>query len=276
MKRYAANSGRSASPPKDIRRPTHTLSRTSSVDLIAEQYRAVLESRHVSVHSDGEEKDEEVWEPALYSGSTSEDSTGGRCFPLHETTPEDPSRMMAELPDPSPTSENGTLVSFQGDAIYFKPVSFSPISSPVPAPTPDSNSDTYHEIEAELELDPESETEWPSATTAAHPLSREKSTEENVSLQICLDLLTRELSSAMPAPGHCPDGRSSTPDAGTSALLVWAMIEAYERLRDQMAELSPSNEQALLMERMFDMWLRSLYSIHGSMMEKAKMPAGRR
>ena len=43
------------------------------------------------------------------------------------------------------------------------------------------------------------------------------------------------------------------------------MIEAYERLRDQMAELSHSNEEARSMEMMFDMWLRALYAIHDSM-----------
>ncbi|KAL2176151.1 uncharacterized protein P884DRAFT_300835 [Thermothelomyces heterothallicus CBS 202.75] len=278
MRRYAANPGLSVSPPKDVRRPTHFLSRTSSVDLIAEQYRAVLESRHASVHSGGEEeKEEEGWEPALSSGGDNDDSTGSRCFLSHEVTFEDPSRMVAEFPDPSPASEDGTLVSFRGDTVYFKPVSFSPVPSPVPAPAPNSNYDPEPEAEAEIELKPELEPEWPHAAAAdPHPRSREKSPENNVSLQICLDLLTRELSSAMPAAGHCPGGRSSAPDAGMSALQVWVMIEAYERLRDHMAELSSSNEQARSMERMFDMWLRALYSIHDAMAEKAKAQAGRR
>ncbi|KAL2162039.1 hypothetical protein VTH06DRAFT_7824 [Thermothelomyces fergusii] len=266
MKRHAAKSSFSVSPPNDVRRPTRHLSRTSSVDLIAEQYRAVLEYRHVSAHSEEvEEKEAEGWEPALSSGGNSDDGTSSRCFLPQEVTLETMSMMMAEFPEASPTSEDGTLVSFQGDTVYFKPVSFSPISSPVPVRTPDSNSDPEPEVEVEIELEPEAE--WPPAT---HAPSRQKgAAEDNVSLQICLDLLTRELSSAMPAAGRCPD-------AGTSALQVWVMIEAYEGLRDQMAELSPREGQARAMERMFDMWLRALYSIHDSMAEKAKAQAGRR
>lgn len=139
---------------------------------------------------------------------------------------------MIQLSHPSSTSDDGTLVSFQDETVYFKPVSFSPgPESPRP------------------------------------PLSRQTTTDttdDNVSLQICLDLLTRELSSAFA-------GRPCGSSAGTSALQIWVMIEAYERLRDQMAELSQGNEQARSMEMMFDMWLRALYKIHDTM---TGVPAG--
>lgn len=131
---------------------------------------------------------------------------------------------MVEPHNWSPTSDDGTLVSFQDETVYFKPVSFSP--------------------EPESPLPPE--------------LSRQTTADDNVSLQICLDLLTRDLSSAMA-------GRPCRSSVGTSALQVLVMIEAYERLRDQMAELSQSNEQARSMEMMFDMWLRALYTVHDSM-----------
>ncbi|KAL2144815.1 hypothetical protein VTI28DRAFT_8477 [Corynascus sepedonium] len=287
MGRYAESSGLPASPPRAIPRPTHFLGRTSSVDLIAEQYQAVLESRHTSAYSGQEvddKKEVEVeygWEPALSpANEDSDDSTDSRCSLPHEEAASfcDSARVMAEFPSASPGSDDGTLVSFQGDTVYFKPVSFSPMPSPAFAPGPRNE----HEYDHGYEFD--SEREWP--TTNATPLSRQTTSAEddNVSLQICLDLLTRELSSAMSLSSsswqHGGDGSRGgglhthppTLSAGTSALQVWVMIEAYERLRDQMAELGATGnyEQAREMERMFDMWLRALYSVHGSMAERAR------
>lgn len=98
--------------------------------------------------------------------------------------------------------------------------------------------------------------------------------EDNLGLQICLDLLTRELSSAVTAINRHHPCRSSppsftssphSPSGGTSTLQVWTMIEAYERLRDKMAGMSGSNPRARSMEKMFDSWLGALYSVHGSL-----------
>ncbi|KAJ4293784.1 hypothetical protein N0V88_005293 [Collariella sp. IMI 366227] len=200
MRRRAKTPILSIGQLETIPRPGNALGRTSSVDLIAEQYRAVLESRRSSTYSDTQ------LEPQISScDSDLEASLMAPCkepadsgyhsyeLPLHH-----PSHMaVPDYAKPSPTSDDGTLVSFQDDT-------------------------------------------------------------DNVSLQICLELLTRELSAAVAGrPSH----RLST-SMGTSALQIWVMIEAYERLRDQMAELSGGNEQARRMEMMFDMWLRALYGVH--------------
>ncbi|KAK4252421.1 hypothetical protein C7999DRAFT_10033 [Corynascus novoguineensis] len=293
MGRYAGSLGLPVSPPRAIPRPTHFLGRTSSVDLIAEQYQAVLESRHTSVYSGQEDDDkkevevEDGWEPALSpTNEDSDDSTDSRCSLPHEEAASfcDSARVMAEFPNASPGSDDGTLVSFQGDTVYFKPVSFSPMPSPAFVPGPRHE----HEYEYEHEHGSEFDSECESPTANATPLSRQMTSAEddNVSLQICLDLLTRELSSAMPLSssswqcggdggGGGPHTHPPTLSAGTSALQVWVMIEAYERLRDQMAELGATGnyEQAREMERMFDMWLRALYSVHGSMAERARKEA---
>ena len=220
MKRRAKTPIFSIGQLEDIPRPGNGLSRTSSVDLIAEQYRAILESRRSSVYSDNHS------EPSLSPRTPVHDEPspvqhrrGLGYFP-EEIPIGAPTR---GPPNPSPTSDDGTLVSFQDDTVYFKPFSFSP--------------------------EPES--------PPPH-MRRDSSPDDNVGLQICLDLLTRDLSSAIA-------GRPCRSSVGTSALQVLVMIEAYERLRDQMAELSHSNEEARSMEMMFDMWLRALYAIHDSM-----------
>ncbi|KAK3902562.1 hypothetical protein C8A05DRAFT_33740 [Staphylotrichum tortipilum] len=213
--------------------PNSAGGRTSSVDLIAEQYQAVLESRGSSVYSDN------YSEPALSPPPSDDDEPPTlsrrrrsvsclQCEPHLRST-----ARMAEAPDPSPVSEDGTLVSFQDETVYFKPVSFSP--------------------------GPESPTPTWGRGDSGPGAAEETPLDDNVSLQICLDLLTRELSAALAGRPCRPAGM------GTSALQVWAMIEAYERLRDQMAELSASNAQARALEGMFDLWLRALASIHESM-----------
>ncbi|KAL2136077.1 hypothetical protein VTI74DRAFT_5483 [Chaetomium olivicolor] len=209
--------------------PGSALCRTSSVDLIAEQYRAVLESRRSSTYFDTH------LEPPIPSYDVENES---RLLEMvnrqrnsgsyhYDGTPMHPPVNTTDSAKPSPTSDDGTLVSFQDDTVYFKPLSLSP--------------------------EPES--------SSARPFSAQSFADDNVSLQICLDLLTRDLSSAI-------GGRRQS--MGTSALQVWVMIEAYEKLRDQMAELSQSNEQARAMEMMFDMWLRALYSVHESLTGEGK------
>ncbi|KAK1759560.1 hypothetical protein QBC47DRAFT_110843 [Echria macrotheca] len=201
--------------------------KVDSVDLIADQYRALLESRN-SVYSDSHS------EPP-----PSRQGDGSSGFPLRreqssdelnsETPIHAPNRPVAPPLGASPTSDDGTLVSFEEETVYFKPVSFSPeplsphpqfVERPFPSPSPPAP--------------------------------------DNLSLQICLDLLTRDLSSALASrPSR------STPE--TSALQVWVMIEAYERLRDQLAGGRVGREEQGPLETMFDMWLGALYAVHDSL-----------
>jgi len=43
------------------------------------------------------------------------------------------------------------------------------------------------------------------------------------------------------------------------------MIEAYERLRDELLDLRLDYSVLQPLEMMFDMWLRALYAIHDSL-----------
>lgn len=230
---------------EEIPRPSNALARTTSVDLIAEQYRALLDYRapnyaescsgssraslegdegaHGDDDDDDDEKEDEDEEQELVMMRR---QRGTDSVP-DETILFAPKNLV-DIAQCSPTSDDGTLVSFEEETVYFKPVSFSPEPrSPVPQP-------------------PASPSYYPTP-------------DDNLSLQICLDLLTRELSSALLAG---QPGRSCT---GTSALQVWVMIEAYERLRDQILERSHGSEESRSLAAMFDMWLRALYSLHDSL-----------
>lgn len=55
-----------------------------------------------------------------------------------------------------------------------------------------------------------------------------------------------------------------------SSLQIWVMIEAYERLRDQVLEMGLQNEQVQSLEPMFDTWLSALNSIHDRMTSDAQ------
>lgn len=73
--------------------------------------------------------------------------------------------------------------------------------------------------------------------------------------QVGLELLTRELSSAFA-------NQSSRDSGNASGLQVWVMIEAYERLRDQLAASGTENKEA---KAAIDSWLEALYAIHKNM-----------
>ncbi|KAL1896155.1 hypothetical protein Sste5346_004898 [Sporothrix stenoceras] len=145
---------------------------------------------------------------------------------------------------------------------------------------------------------------------------------DNLSLQICVDLLTRELSSAVlhrssPAAATAASQRAATrrqlqqqnganstystaitsplsplapspptTDNTSSALQILVMIEAYERLRDQLvadaqkkAKTTTSKRhtkstsgggEAAEIEAMFGLWLKSLYRIHEQLTSEEK------
>lgn len=200
-------------------RPGNALGRTSSVDLIAEQYRALLDSRS-SVYTDSHSEPPPSRQGAERPLSIRRQHSSG-----HLRADAESHRPINLATSSSPvSSDDGTLVAFEEETVYFKPVSFSP--EPSPRLPPSSNSQTP--------------------------------APGNLSLQICLDLLTRDLSSALASrPSRtCPE---------TSALQVWVMIEAYERLRDQLSDARLGCEEFATVEGMLNMWLRALYSIHDTL-----------
>ncbi|KAI0601984.1 hypothetical protein F4775DRAFT_537819 [Biscogniauxia sp. FL1348] len=220
-------------------RDHNTVAKVSSVELIAESYRALLESRCATPD-----------EPALLPSplrmeeSLSDDADlpevgcghGHGHGHVHKDALVQRERKVPDTPPTleSPRSDDGTLVAFEEDTIYFKPVSFS-TDPPLPLRSGDLR---------QPELPPS-------------PM-KTPDTPESPSLQICLDLLTRELSSAAA-------GSLQRPSAETSALQIWVMIEAYERLRDQVREMKLEKDQRDAMGAMLDMWLRALYEVHDKM-----------
>jgi hypothetical protein len=153
-------------------------------------------------------------------------------------------------PGTSPTSDDGTLVSFEEETVYFKPVSFSP----EPRSPTHGYSSSYGSNST-------------STSTGTGTGNNPFASPDNLSLQICLDLLTRELSSAVADRRQGTTGRTR-PGSEISALQVWLMIEAFERLRDQVAEMRLAVGGATGVEVMFDTWLRALYTIHDSLAEE--------
>lgn len=192
-------------------------------EVIAEQYRSLLGSGE-SVYEDSHSaplRPEEHRGLGMRRGH----SPGG----LPQET-EEPQSATLKFISRSPTSsDDGTLVSFQEDTVYFKPVSFSP--------EPKSPTRSYDDF-------------LPACTP---PLTPNK-----LSLQICVDLLARDLG---PAVTNRP---RRTPTEET-ALQVWIMIEAYERLREQILDSGLRYDEVLSLEVMFDTWLKALYRVHGSL-----------
>ncbi|KAK3316256.1 hypothetical protein B0H66DRAFT_534515 [Apodospora peruviana] len=226
---------------EDIPRPGNALAspeKRLSAEVIAEQYRALLESRNSMLndtHSepppsrhgpDGlllEEEDENARRPRHSSEGTATAAIPAQIIPNHQPP---------EIPSGSPTtSDDGTLVAFEEETVYFKPVSFSP-----------------EPMSPHLEQRFRSQSPVPG----------------NLSLQICLDLLTRDLASGLKSA----QPNRSLPET-TSALQVWVMIEAYERLRDQLVGMGIQEELRPL-EMMFDMWLRALYTIHDALISDGR------
>jgi hypothetical protein len=73
-----------------------------------------------------------------------------------------------------------------------------------------------------------------------------------------LGLLTKELSSAV-------NGLPARPDTDTSALQIEVMIEAYEKLRNQVMETHEGAVKDGPLKTMFDTWLKALHAVHDGM-----------
>ena len=199
--------------------------RSPGAEVIAEQYRALLESR-MSMLAD--------------SHSEPPPSRGGDSAPVmtrRSSAGELHFDDKGVLGNGSPASD-GTIVGFDDETVYFKPVSYSP--------EPPSPTDTHDFIPI---LSP----------SIAQP--------DNLSLQIGLDLLTRELATGL-------TDRPQRSGSDVVALQIWVMIEAYERVRDQLLDARLRQDELQPLELMFDMWLRALYTIHDALMSDAATSDG--
>ncbi|TGJ79184.1 hypothetical protein E0Z10_g9582 [Xylaria hypoxylon] len=209
---------------------THPLLRTQgtsqdvpSIESIAESYRALLESRASFLS-----------ETAIEHAAIMEKQDQG-FNPQDLSLVPPPLEPVTELPETplargSPRSDDGTLV--EEDSMDFKN---SPISPALSSPS------------------------WASYKTASPGLERKPSAPSKSSdLQTCLDLLTKELSSAL-------DKSPSPSNTDTMALQMWVMIEAYENLRDQVLTTQGGGVQNAPLKATFDTWLKALHSVHDRM-----------
>ncbi|OHF00298.1 hypothetical protein CORC01_04487 [Colletotrichum orchidophilum] len=214
--------------------------KVSSVDLIANQYRDLLETQDTdSIRTDTRPDPF----PSRQSLLTQSSSIRSR-HSAGETPAELRRDIFSPAPAPlcrvsaySPRSDDGTLVAFDEEAIYFKPMSFSPEPPSTPPPPPRN-------------------------CARLNRNSHAQESSQNLSLQIAMDLLTRELSTSML-------DRSQKPETDVSSLQIWVMIEAYERLRDQVLEARKQTEEAQNLETVFDIWLKALYTLHDQMTSDA-------
>ncbi|KAI5459248.1 hypothetical protein BGZ63DRAFT_321968, partial [Mariannaea sp. PMI_226] len=236
-----------------VRRDPEVGWRTSSVELIAEQYNALLESRGApeaeSTSEISSTPQMEPWQDILDVPIDSLLQQQQRQSRSRASSQPQPCLHPYPYPHPAPlqtfssprhstSSREEVTVAFEEDAIYFKPISFSVEASPEPSPR------------------------LPRQGINTPPPSRPQSA-DNLSLQICLDLLTRELSSAM------GEDRLHRGGSDHAALQIWVMIEAYERLRDQVTKMADINPQLANVGQIFDTWLSALYAMHGTMMENS-------
>jgi hypothetical protein len=199
----------------------------SSVHHIAESYRALLESRNSFM--------EERYMTPFQSFDEVPSDLGSRLWEVRSSTPVKTTLDLPQAPKQdagSPGSSNGTLVGFEEDAIYFKPVSFS--SNP-PSPQTADIRNSPRNVQSMASIVP-----------------------DNPTVQIVFNLLTKELSAAA-------SGNTMRPSTETSSLQIWMMIEAYEKLRENVEDMGLGAEQTQSVQTMFSTWLRTLHTIHVTM-----------
>lgn len=154
----------------------------------------------------------------------------------------------------SPTSD-GTLVAFEEDAIYFKP-SFSPLAL---SPILEDGGGTPVSLRSPSSSASPSPAPSP-APTAGQPKP------DTLGLQICMDLLTRELASSL----RRTSPRRTADSSEVPSLQVWLMIEAYEKLRDQVLDMRLGREQEHALDDMLGMWLGALYKVHDDLLDAGR------
>ena len=204
--------------------------RLSEAECLAESYRALLESRCSAWEDRRPPRHPQPIAIPPYNPGPRSHARGAH----HPPEP-----MIADVTQPpmeigSPINSGGAFGGFGDDAIYFKPRSCSSEVPQSPPPLP-------------VRM-PRPPREQPASSVVSG----------SPSLQIACDLLTKELSSAV-------SGSAVRPSSETSALQVWVMIEAYEKLRDQVQERRLPRDQQQATKAMLDTWLKALYTVHNQM-----------
>lgn len=239
--------------PPDLGR----VKKKASVELIAEQYRAILDYKDrveegFALDEDEApppvpEKDAEPEVPLLLprkfsgeKGASRSRSPAGRASPkkrAHREVTVTPPPVTIDTAELSPQSDC-TLIGFEEDVIYFKPVSFGP--SPPASPKPEH-------------------CRRKSPERGRRPPQR--SQKETRQLDIGLDLLHGELTSSLARGGiH----RRQSEDR-LSDLQLTIMIDAYENLRERTRTMDLADGDRENMSKMFESWVLTLHNIRGSL-----------
>lgn len=171
-------------------------------------------------------------------------------------------QLVVDSGDMSPQSDC-TLVSFEEDVIYFKPISLGPSPPSSPSLEPKSLKSFMTEPVSELDLElmrersPHRRRGSPEGR-GTPPRSSKKGSRQ---LDMSLDLLHGELSSSL-ARGGCP--RHHEEDR-LSDLQLTIMIDAYENLRERTRKMDLPDTDRENMGRMFESWVSTLHNIRGSL-----------
>ncbi|KAB8302151.1 hypothetical protein EYC80_005599 [Monilinia laxa] len=94
------------------------------------------------------------------------------------------------------------------------------------------------------------------APPAYEPSGKTSVSDEDISLQICSDLLTSKLTTTL-RPGHATDQGSKV-----SSLEILLMIEAYESIRKELRSDSRNIHVISAAEMALDQWIHALYTIY--------------
>lgn len=213
---------------------------------IAEEYRALLRSRsHDDLQCSVTSADTRQTSIEAIRGATTR-----RRSPLLPAPSPTPTLGPGGEPEPepqpepagSPTTSDGTLVEFEEDTIFFKPVSFwpEPLSPIHEGGIGGQDGDHDNDNSRRFGLG-----------RSERPLPQPGV----LSLQIATNLLSRELSCAV-------SNEALRAPTDVRQLQTWVMIEAYEALRDQVLQMGLPADETEALGGAFDMWLRALYRVH--------------
>ncbi|KAB5583108.1 hypothetical protein GE09DRAFT_1050002 [Coniochaeta sp. 2T2.1] len=194
-------------------------SESSKINHIAESYRALIGAEDPSRFIDSRPETPYSFSPGREVLTIRHKRRSGdlrRDSQTFEHAAED------ELPQSSPAASDGTLVAFDEETIYFKPM--SPLS-------------------------PKMENESPAGVMPSP-------TPNNIGLKICVDLLGKDLASAVTRTEQLEDPPES------AALQIWTMIEAYEKLRDRVMDIGLRYDEVLSLQQSIETWLGGLYAAH--------------
>lgn len=294
----------------------------SSIECIAEEYRALLASRNSQSTADSKSEinvDYAIQRPISGGGARSRNSlrrsVGANSLQVNAAAIGAQRKFMLA----SPGRDDSPLLPA---AIFKEWIPRDIINSPAPPPplpplrtrsslmgvNPINNSSSFHET---ANANSSIYEKLKAQTPVPPPPPPQPTQTDNLSLQICVDLLTRELSSAVlhrssPAAATAASQRAATrrqlqqngtgsvyspsttsplassapaADNTSSALQILVMIEAYERLRDQLvadvqkksgSKRNNKNDETKEIEAMFGLWLKSLYRIHDQLTSEEK------